>query len=130
MTDSEIISHLTAAQPLANKLAAQGMEAPLTAEDHAILAAISAAAQTGAFERETHTDELRRAAGLRPSDLGALLWVLQRQEIAADPKGVLIATLAALGHTQNRPETSLRLSETRPSASENAFMRAAAGYGT
>ncbi len=106
MTDAEIIRRLVAARPVAALLTTQGIDAPLSSEDQAVLTELSEAAQAGAFAHEWHTDELRRAAGLLRSDLAALLWQLQRQEMAADPKGALITTLAALRRTQNRPEMS------------------------
>ncbi|MDQ2806703.1 MAG: hypothetical protein M3Z04_07270 [Chloroflexota bacterium] len=106
MTDAEIIRRLVAARPVTALLTTQGVDALLTVADQAVLTALSEAAQAGVFAHEWHTDELRRAAGLLRSDLAALLWQLQRQEMAADPQGVLITTLAALQRTQNRPETS------------------------
>jgi len=106
MTNTEIIARLRAAQPLADKLATSGIYTPLTSAEQAVLAALGEVAQSGAFEIEWQTEELRRAAGLRPSDLGLLLGVLHWQEVQADPKGALIATLATLRHTRNRPETS------------------------
>jgi len=106
MDNTEIIARLHAAQPLADKLATAGMYTPLTPAEQAVLDALREVAQAGAFEQEWQTDELRRAAGLRPSDLGLLLGVLHWQDVQADPKGAIIETLAALRRTRNRPETS------------------------
>jgi hypothetical protein len=96
--DDEVILILSAARGLARRLAWQGIGMGLEREEEQLLAAYADLAQRHCAgpEDELRWEELRRRAGLRPSDAALLMATWQERQWARDPEGSLARLQAAL----------------------------------
>jgi len=107
-TAKDVVAHLRACQALANKFGEQGYKMAVTPTEQALLDELRLIRDEGWFEGESEcqTDELRRAAGLRRSDLSMLLGRLHHDDVLADPTMAILETMAYFKKTRNNARES------------------------
>lgn len=107
MEQDEVTVRLRAMKPLADRLArTQGINTVLWPSERAQMQTLRTLHDEGWFAEDWRADELRRAAGLLPSDWSLLIGWLLAEDQRRDPAGVLIELKALLGGTQNRAAES------------------------